>query len=448
MDLFQALKKIAKVVVKPYKSRSLCPSPLSCRDRSSNSILQPMGRLKTDEEDQQQESSASLGGIPSKKKQDEGQYFPSNYNVCSLLFKLMMKALLIVLGLGFWRVRKIQEKKERHTWAVQVMNELVQNASFYKYHDNGWSPPKNLSQEAAGCAIPDFPPATDNVDTSQNANTNAVVSSLVAAQRKDQNGSEKRDMPILLAAKMGLTELVDKFLNNYPAAIQELNTAQKNLVLLTYEKNQIGGPGKKETPILIAAKMGISEIVEKILDTFPVAVQDLDSNKKNVVLLAVENRQILVYKLLLGRQLLKENVFHQVDDQGNSALHLAAMFGDHRPWLIPGAALQMQWEMKWYEFVRNSTPARFFVRYNKNGQTPKDIFTHTHTQTLSKAGVSGSLKHLSHVQWLLPSLLQLHLPHLPLFPVVSTKIAAFRFFRKRQFLVFLRSLPSLPSASL
>lgn len=34
-------------------------------------------------------------------------------------------------------------------------------------------------------------------------------------------------------------------------------------------------------------------------------------------------------------------VFGAVDDNANSALHLAAMFTDHRPWLALDAALQM-----------------------------------------------------------------------------------------------------------
>ncbi|KDO37398.1 hypothetical protein CISIN_1g043901mg, partial [Citrus sinensis] len=55
--------------------------------------------------------------------------------------------------------------------------------------------------------------------------------------------------------------------------------------------------GRNETAILIAAKMGVAEMVKKILDTFPVAMQDMDSEKKNLVLLAVENRQTSIYKL-------------------------------------------------------------------------------------------------------------------------------------------------------
>ncbi|KAB1227044.1 hypothetical protein CJ030_MR1G014934 [Morella rubra] len=74
-----------------------------------------------------------------------------------------------------------------------------------------------------------------------------------------------------------------------------------------------------------------------------------NKDEKNIVLLAVENRQPHVYQFLLKRNVLKGSVFKEVDKNGNSALDLAAKLGDHKPWLIPGAALQMQWEFKWYE---------------------------------------------------------------------------------------------------
>ena len=103
--------------------------------------------------------------------------------------------------------------------------------------------------------------------------------------------------------------------------------------------------------MLIAAKTGATEMVEMILNKFPVAIQDVDAEHKNVVLLAIENRQPHVYKFLLKRDSIPtESVFRHVDHRGNSALHLAAtQCGEYRPWLIPGSALQMQWEIKWYE---------------------------------------------------------------------------------------------------
>lgn len=93
-------------------------------------------------------------------------------------------------------------------------------------------------------------------------------------------------------------------------------------------------------------------MVKEILEHFPVAIQDMNSENKNAVLLAVENRQPLVYKLLLDRKIQKETFFRMVDKEGNSALHLAAMFRENLPWHIPGAALQMQWEIKWFNVCR------------------------------------------------------------------------------------------------
>ena len=107
---------------------------------------------------------------------------------------------------------------------------------------------------------------------------------------------------------------------------------------------------KLETPMLIAAKNGIVEMVESILTCFPEAILDANIEKKNVVLLAVEKGHPHVYNVLLKKATnLTDIVFGAVDDHGNGALHLAAMFTDPRPWLTPGAALQMQWEIRWFE---------------------------------------------------------------------------------------------------
>lgn len=104
------------------------------------------------------------------------------------------------------------------------------------------------------------------------------------------------------------------------------------------------------------------EIIERILELFPVAIHDMNEEKKNMVLLAVEHRQPHVYQFLLNRKYFKESLFRQVDIMGNSALHLAAALGDYKPWLIPGEAFQMQWEIKWYE-VRNLSSSIYIYIY-------------------------------------------------------------------------------------
>ncbi|PON94966.1 Ankyrin repeat-containing domain containing protein [Trema orientale] len=104
-------------------------------------------------------------------------------------------------------------------------------------------------------------------------------------------------------------------------------------------------------------------MVDKILKCYPVAIHDADQNMKNILLLAAENRQLEVYKLLMkNTDIPKDIVFRKVDNHRNSALHFAAMIkkDDHKPWPIPGAALQMQWEIKWYKFLDKSRSDRSY----------------------------------------------------------------------------------------
>ena len=143
------------------------------------------------------------------------------------------------------------------------------------------------------------------------------------------------ETPILVAARNGITEMVEQILQKFPMAI---NDKSKEMSKMT----------KMETPILLAARNGITEMVEYLLKKFPVVIAD-KSEGKNIVLWAAKNRQTHVLQLLLKQRFVKRKLIHEVDMNENNALHLAAEIGKQKPWLIPGAALQMQWEIKWYE---------------------------------------------------------------------------------------------------
>ncbi|KAG6785877.1 hypothetical protein POTOM_007468 [Populus tomentosa] len=251
----------------------------------------------------------------------ESRLVPPNYDTIVELLKLGLKAMLVILGLGSMEIRKIRLKKEKHTWSVQVMNELLRENKLYEYE----------SSEISGGSRPKLRSAFSDTD--------AI---------KQFEGSEKGE-----AASTSKLE-------------------------------------KPETPLLMAARNGITEIMEKILHDFPHAIHDIDTHKKNVVLLAVQYRQPHVYQFLLKRRKKNEEldrIFLQVDDQGNSARHLAAAtIGDYKPWRIPGAALQLQWEIKWYKYVKNSMPQNFFRRLNCRGETPKDIFNKSHQELVKSGG--------------------------------------------------------------
>ncbi|KAM1169297.1 hypothetical protein ACFX19_031637 [Malus domestica] len=144
-----------------------------------------------------------------------------------------------------------------------------------------------------------------------------------------------------------------------------------------------------ETAFLVAAKNGVTEMVDWILEMFPVAFRDINAEGKNVVLLAAENRQLFVFQLLLKKYIpLRDNMFSKVDIEGNSALHLAATakLEAKNPSLNIGPALQLQWEIKWFEFVKNSMPSPFFSLYNKKGRIARDIFSESHAKLVKDGG--------------------------------------------------------------
>ncbi|OWM67621.1 uncharacterized protein LOC116212874 isoform X2 [Punica granatum] len=133
-----------------------------------------------------------------------------------------------------------------------------------------------------------------------------------------------------------------------------------------------------ETPLLTAARLGIHEIVGAILKKFPETIEDKDYKKKNVVLLAAENRHKKVYRLLEKKRMLQESIFCQVDANGNSALHLASRYNKNQPWHLPGPALQLKWEITWHEYVEDSVPSNSFALRNNDRKTAKELFDESH----------------------------------------------------------------------
>ncbi|KAJ6953802.1 hypothetical protein NC652_005511 [Populus alba x Populus x berolinensis] len=347
-------------------------------------------RQKGDTESQQGKQSATGAG--------GRRLMPSNYDTFFEFVKFVSKAMLVILGSGSSEITKLEAKKQKHTWSVQIMRELLQKTVMYEYENDGSSPLPRKVDETLPYDLGDGGPVTysdmeELQENSQQMTKNDQVNTGEDIQNKDGEGKEentseigKMKIQILTAEKDGVTEMLEKILNLFQVGDMDLDT--RNIVLMTTKKPKAPAMEMRETPILIAAKNGIVEMVEKIIEKFPVAINDVNAEKKNIVLLSVENRQPHVYQFLLSLKttIVKESIFRQVDSKGNSALHLAATLGDFKPWSIPGAALQMQWEIKWFEFVKDSMRPNFFVRYNKEEKTPRDIFTETHKDLVKNGG--------------------------------------------------------------
>ena len=100
-----------------------------------------------------------------------------------------------------------------------------------------------------------------------------------------------------------------------------------------------------DTPLMIAAKNGLTEMVEKILKKFEDTMKVVNEEGKNIVLLAAEKRQTKLYQILCVNENVDKSLFRQVDKDGNTALHLAAMVGVN----LDMQATTMVEEFKWFE---------------------------------------------------------------------------------------------------
>nr|XP_023888949.1 uncharacterized protein LOC112001012 [Quercus suber] len=324
-------------------------------------------------------------------------------------------------------LKGIMTIKRKHVYSVKIMEILIKHTKDQKMYFNFSSgrDPGQASVVWEHQQEPSAVQATDPSATASKTDQQHKSNGTETDSEKKENEKGKKETPkmeeietaILLAAQNGITDTVKKILKEIPMAINVKREGKEE---------------KIETPTLLAAKNGITEMVEKILKEIPMAIND-ESN--NVVLLAAKNRQTHVLRVLfkhdfvkcklihevdangnnalhlaaeLGEQepwvipgaalqmqweikwvlfkhdFVKCKLIHEVDANGNNALHLAAELGEQEPWVIPGAALQMQWEIKWYEFVKNNMPEHFRYQHNQDKMTPDEIFNRTHVELVKQ----------------------------------------------------------------
>ncbi|KAE9448144.1 hypothetical protein C3L33_19958, partial [Rhododendron williamsianum] len=110
-------------------------------------------------------------------------------------------------------------------------------------------------------------------------------------------------------------------------------------------------------PVISATKLGIHEVIEEILDSFPETIWMTDNDNRTLFERAVINRNENVFNLLyqMGDHKLYIKRVHDYGGPRDTIWHLAGRLAPQRKLdLIPSAALQMQRELQWFQ-VRHLT---------------------------------------------------------------------------------------------
>ncbi|KZV18233.1 ankyrin repeat-containing protein-like [Dorcoceras hygrometricum] len=132
--------------------------------------------------------------------------------------------------------------------------------------------------------------------------------------------------------------------------------------------------------IIMAARKGIHEVVEVIIEMFPTAIYTTDTKTGGTIFhVAARNRIQNVFNLLYRINEQSHYFYDRTDSSGNNYMH---MCGELAPPLklnlVSGAALQMQRELQWFKEMENFVSPSRRTWENNEGKTPQMLFTEKH----------------------------------------------------------------------
>lgn len=77
-----------------------------------------------------------------------------------------------------------------------------------------------------------------------------------------------------------------------------------------------------DSPLILATKSGCTEIVKKILQMYPQAVEHIDKDGRDILHVAIQYRRMEIYKVVINMKYPLMRLKGEIDNLGNSILHM------------------------------------------------------------------------------------------------------------------------------
>ncbi|KAL1307853.1 hypothetical protein HN51_049753 [Arachis hypogaea] len=329
-------------------------------------------------------------------------FLPPNYDTfLQFLKSVYVHSSLIRLVDAFSEVRGT---KQKHVWSDQLLCKLMENpfeaftgmAGEEPTHGpdelSFFDPDEDIFKDIVGRNIENSPKPENPSDTRGGAPTD---------QNDSKEGTKSGDLVLkccdCVISNVKNTEDCERMKPMRPQLLMKCgcgradcksNIAAAIAVADHSTEDASDDDSKKETPYLLAAKHGIIEMVTMIQQKIPSVIHTTNSKNQNVLLVAVKNRQPQVVLELKKKSEAEvwDNLVIGVDDDDNTLLHLAAhgLKGD-KSWQIAGSALQMMWDIKWYQYMKKIVPRHCHFRSNKDSKTAGQIFNTSHQELIQEA---------------------------------------------------------------
>ncbi|KAJ0485710.1 putative ankyrin repeat-containing domain, PGG domain, ankyrin repeat-containing domain superfamily [Helianthus annuus] len=135
----------------------------------------------------------------------------------------------------------------------------------------------------------------------------------------------------------------------------------------------------------IAAERGNTKFLVELIHRCPDVIWKVNDDKQTIFHIAVKYRHEGIYNLLYEIGSMKDFVIRREDIDDNNMLHLVGKRATkERLAIVSGPALQMQRELLWFKEVRNMMHPDFRERKNKDGLTPRELFTREHKELIKE----------------------------------------------------------------
>ncbi|KAJ6292325.1 hypothetical protein OIU78_024493 [Salix suchowensis] len=142
---------------------------------------------------------------------------------------------------------------------------------------------------------------------------------------------------------------------------------------------------KGRIPLFIAARNGIIEIVSEIIEIHPHATEQLNARGQSILDVAVMHRQEKIFRLVKQQKIPLARLLRVIDNKGNTLLHHVADMEYYRVGTKPGPALKLQEELQWVERVSKVIPSHYVTLRNNKGKTAREVFDKAHKEQLENA---------------------------------------------------------------
>ncbi|XP_075497769.1 uncharacterized protein LOC142535003 [Primulina tabacum] len=141
-----------------------------------------------------------------------------------------------------------------------------------------------------------------------------------------------------------------------------------------------------ESAIVKAARKGIHEVVEVIIEMFPNAIYAEESKTEcSIFHIAARERVENIFNLIYHMNERKQYFYDMTDSSGNNFMHICGELAPpHKLNLVSGAALQMQRELQWSKEMENFVNPSRRTWFNNDRKTPQMLFSEKHQELKSQ----------------------------------------------------------------